>query len=311
VLDLKPRKRTRDPYLLDGLEAGPVVDVDELNEDVWREVLHPRDRRGRWMHIVQAVEKADVDLKLAWQPGQADPANANRMEFRAKAVGAILDSGTEVQNAVLQLPQNTIWRKELLDKIATGPARDRAHKEYSETPVGDLEVLGGIEVSDKPIGGQAVCQMNTRVVKMGTTSVTGDFRHELGHAIRASMGGKGGYSAKTPLTMHVAQLNKESMAKAKGAMKSGIKPPDFHSKAEKEEWFETIYGIIGRRALDNWEEDFAEQYRGYHRAIFRTQHSEVPDHDPDALDKYRERFPGWARLWDAWYTAQLVGGQSD
>ena len=156
--------------------------------------------------------------------------------------------------------------------------------------------------------------MNDRRVAMGSTSAIGDFRHELGHAIRASLGGDGGPGKKTALSAYIAERHDETLAKAaEGAakVKAGeLAPPDAPPTAEgnalKQAFWEENFGTIDPRSLDNWEEDFAEQYRAYQKAVYQAYITEggAPDHDAGALEHYRKTFPKWADFWDAWYTAQ-------
>jgi len=207
---------------------------------------------------------------------------------RVAAAAKHLVEGTAIPDAVLQvIGSNDPAKLDFIKAISTGPMKARAIHEFKDTPLNDLAVLSEINVKDEPLAGQAVCYMQTRKLGMGSTSVTGDFRHELGHAIHASIMG-------SPLDEHIQKLHAETLAKVK-ANPAGIKAKLTH------EFYETTYGVIGRRALDNDKEDVAEHYRGYHKAVYRTRTGE----DSQALAKYKERFPGWAKLWDAIYTAQL------
>ena len=80
-------------------------------------------------------------------------------------------------------------------------------------------------------------------------------------------------------------------------------PSGIKTKLTHEE-YETKYGVAGRRSLDNWEENVAEHYRLYHREIYRDLHE---GGNGKHLAQYRERHPGWAKIWDAHYTAALLG----
>lgn len=287
------------------------------------EHAHPRGRGGKWMrkpgpggevNIPRAATFEppvgagdpskwvfdDADTRRAWAEGQASPAHSKRAEYRMRSAAAILHTNKEIPDAVLKLPDESSARTKLVEMIAKGDVA-RAQKEFSRTPLGDLEALSGIEVLTKPAHGRANANLSQRTVQMGSTSMTGDFRHELGHTLRAAMGGGGGPSAKSPLTKYVAERHEVSRKRRDENIKLGKPKP----KTELE--WEHAVGIISPRALDNWEEDFAEQYRGYHRAVFRATTPDAPDHDPDSMKKYRELHPEWTRLWDAWYTAQLVG----
>jgi hypothetical protein len=244
-------------------------------------------------------------------PGDLSVANPAAMEARAQAVTSLLQSGKSKKDAVLELIGPNPAREERIKALTSGDL-DRALKEYRYTPLGDLQVLSGIDVRSTPIQGQAVCHMDTRSVAMGSTSNIGDFRHELGHAIRASTGGAGGFSAKTALSAYIAERHQESLAKAQeGAATVGKQdfPPGAEGNALKQAFYEEHFGVIDPRSLDNWEEDFAEHYRAYQKAIYQSSivESSAPDHDAGALAHYRDTFPKWADFWDAWYTAQLEG----
>jgi hypothetical protein len=165
--------------------------------------------------------------------------------------------------------------------MGSGSQLNRAVTEYAETPTQDLDVLTGIEVHSTPVQGKAHCTWERKVV-MGSTSVTGDFRHELGHAIHMSL--------SPALQEHVKALHAEALSRA-------MKTPAGKQQQMTHEWYEKTYGIIGRRALDNWHEDFAEHYRGYAKAVYQVKHNA----DPQALNRYTELHPKWSRFWDAYY----------
>ena len=139
--------------------------------------------------------------------------------------------------------------------------------------------------------------MNSRKIEMGSTSASGDFRHELGHALHSSFGGSDWTGKKGATNAAVA-------SEYKGVTERGKEdPPPPGGKMSYEE-YETKYGIIGRRALDNGRENLAEHYRGYHREIYKDRHEGGGGKN---LDTYRERHPGWADIWDAHYTTALLG----
>jgi hypothetical protein len=152
-------------------------------------------------------------------------------------------------------------------------------------------------VLDEKVAGQAVCNLSARSVKMGSTSVTGDFRHELGHAMRSAFAGDNPKN-QTPMTTAVAYEHDQAMQKV---TKNPPKPLEKLSHDE----YELRYGVVGRRSLDNWEEDCAEHYRLYHREVYRDLHE---GGNGKYLAQYRARHPGWAKIWDAHYTAALLGG---
>lgn len=223
--------------------------------------------------------------------GVASPMTEGGVAESAKRVAkmaALIQGGGETKDAVLAVVDSGGAAKAaLIKQLTTGAAADRAVKEYADTPTADLECLSAIEVRGEPVHGQANCNMGTRKVTMGSTSVTGDFRHELGHALHGAL------LKNQIVNAYIAKLHAEAMAKVK-ANPAGLAAKLTH------EFYETTYGVIGRRALDDEKEDVAEHYRGYHKAVYQTRTGEVQG----ALEKYRERFPGWARLWDCWYSWQ-------
>lgn len=227
----------------------------------------------------------------AFAPGHATPGTDEGRKLnqaRVDLAAELLASGAAEPDAVLGvIDASEPGKLAFVKAIAGGPAAARALTEYRDTPRADLECLSAVFVDDKPVHGQACCYMADRRLMMGSTSVTGDFRHELGHALHGAM------MKNAALEAHIAALHKEALAKAKA------NPAGMQKKLDHE-FYETAYGVIGRRAMDDEKEDVAEHYRGYHKAVFRTRTGE----DPDALKRYRERFPGWAKLWDAWYGAQ-------
>ena len=227
----------------------------------------------------------------------ASPASSSKAQHRVDIVSAILSSGTAVKNAAVQLihKQDKAAIQERVKAISSGEV-SRAAKEYADTPLFDLNILSAIKVHDYALGGQAVCYMADRRVEMGTSSVTGDFRHELGHAIRASWGGSS-YGNKTALTKVVSDGYDDAMARVKKD------PPPGGLKLTHDE-YETKYGVVGRRSLDNWEEHAAEQYRRYHKAIYQDKYE---GGNGVHVLQYRNRHPNWSTLWDAHYTAALIG----
>ena len=258
----------------------------------------------------EVAAAAGVDITDAFAQGQdASPQNPDLAERRMRAAAAIFESDTAVPNAVLGLIGPNELRQKKIDELATGVV-ERAEKEYAFTPLVDLEVLGGVHVKDVPVQGQAVCNLVTRQLTMGSSSNIGDFRHELGHAIRSAWSGGSGPGGVTPLTTHVfAQYDwaKQKAAGATGGPDVGGES-GWKANALKQAWWEQ-HGAIDPRCLDSPEENAAEQYRAYHKALYQMTQTDAPDHDPGALEHYRQTFPEWARMWDAWYTAAM-GGQA-
>lgn len=252
---------------------------------------------------VAAAKTQGVDVQDAFAPHNLNPSNpgsADRVEARMQAAAAILGSGTEIPDAALLLPDETARREKIVATLTQGDV-ERAQTEYRYTPVGDLEILGNIRVDSTPVFGQAHAKLGPRRVHMGSTSAMGDFRHELGHVLQGTMGGKGGIGTHTPLTKVIADEYEKAKQRRDANIKAGKPKPQ--SEAEWEEKLQ----IIDPRSLDTWQEFFAEHYRAYHRSIYRATHPEASDYDADALKKYRENHPGMTRLFDAWYTAQLAG----
>ena len=229
--------------------------------------------------------------------GNASPSHAERADVRARVVSAILKDNIGIKNAVLQLiPESGANKKtkEIVGKITKGDV-GAAQKEYSLTPTFDISILGGIVVKSSPISGQALCNMGSRTLTMGSTSAIGDFRHELGHAIRASLGGTS-HSSKNGVTLAIAA----EYDKVKQRMKEN--PSGKNIKASHA-WYEENLGVIGKRGLDNWEENFAESYRGYHKAIYQDK---FESGNGKNLARFRALHPGMTRIFDAYYTAALL-----
>ncbi len=234
--------------------------------------------------------------------GTASPNDYHASNARARLAEAILKHGLEVPNAALlvQSHDDTAQVTKTIWKLTNGNGDiERAQKEYADTPLCDLQVLSRISVLKVPVHGQANCNMATRAVTMGSTSVTGDFRHELGHALHAALGGAKGLTQKNALTSAIADHYnkvKERMVKNPAGVKTKL----------SHDWYEDNYGVIGKRGTDNWHEDFAEHYRGYHKAIYRDAHE---GGQGAYLEQYRQRHPEMAKVFDAHYTAALFGQQ--
>jgi hypothetical protein len=261
----------------------------------------PQPQAGTWKDaaelaglIAQATGLTKEQIRAAVS-GHAKPSSA-AAQHRAKIADAILSNGWAKKDAILEVMKHHDEKENesFVKSIAQGDVQ-RAIKEYGQTPLYDLQVLGGIRVESHPVHGQAFCKMLTREVIMGSTSVTGDFRHELGHAVRAAMAGEA--HQKNALTQAVA----DHYEQVKQRMKEH---PEGRQTKMPYEWYETTYGVIGRRGTDNWEEDFAEHYRGYHRELYRDRNE---GGGGKFLQQYRARHPQMAALFDAHYTAAWLG----
>jgi 8-oxo-dGTP diphosphatase len=228
------------------------------------------------------------------QPGSTEGAQAAK--HRAHLEAMIMQHGLHVEDAIAHLlahAHDTKAASAFAAQLTTGD-KAKSEKEYAETALYDLQILSKITVKDSPIQGQAVCNMGSRSLTMGSTSVTGDYRHELGHAVHAALGG---FGPQTPINKMVDELYAEVMKKAKADPIGTKQKMDY-------DWYEEKYGIIGKRALDNAKENFAEHYRGYQRELYKDRHE---GGNGARLALYRKRHPGWAKLWDAHYTAALLG----
>jgi hypothetical protein len=268
---------TKLPEKEDAPNQATIKDLPEIHQQVAKYV---------------GIEAAEI-AKAVTSP--AHP-HTQASEVRAKVVSTVLTNGLAVKDAVLHLNHKVADAKERVKAIGHGDAVDRAIKEYAHTPIYDLNILSKIVVISGQVPGQALCNLASRSVSMGSTSVTGDFRHELGHAVRAAMGGE--YHKENSLTKAVAEEFSKLMARLKAD------PPPPGAKLDHETW-ETKYGAVGRRCIDNWEENCAEHYRLYHRELYRDREE---GGNGKWLKQYRDRHPGWARIWDAWYTGALLGG---
>jgi len=215
---------------------------------------------------------------------------------RAKVTDAILVADMAVHDAVLGAIPDAGENSGLVAKLTAGNV-PKAQQEYAETPVYDLQSLSKVEVKGTPVTGQAVCYMAERRLVMGTTSASGDYRHELGHALRSALGGAKGHVGRTETTKAIAKEYDAVQAKVK-ANPVGLKTKLDHEAYEK------AYGVVGRRSLDNWEENFAEHYRLYHREVHRDREAG----SGKLLKQYRQRHPGMARIFDAHYTVALLAG---
>lgn len=230
----------------------------------------------------------------------ADPANKETAEVRARVAGYLLESQTAPHNAVLAA-LDSIDPEAVRNRVTSMTTGDPSESilQFAQTPLYDLAVLSGMNQEDKPAYGEATCTQATRFLNFGTTTRPGSYRHELGHAIRFAWSGKHAPYGKTPMTDavdHEYELAQQRMA----ANPAGVETKLSH------EFYETTYGAVGQRSLDNKEELAAEHYRLYHRELYRDRHE---GGNGKWLAQYRQRHPGWARLWDAHYGASLLGQQ--
>ncbi len=231
--------------------------------------------------------------------GDASPKNSQAAKMRARVAGSVLLSGKAVKDAINDvLDEHDKAAVNAKVKELTEGNVAAAQKEFGGIPMYDLEVLSAMEVKAGPVQGEAVCYMAERRIVMGSTTRSGSYRHELGHAVRSMLGGESS-SGKTQMTKAVAAEYEDAKARFKAD------PPKPGEKLDHEA-YETRYGLVGRRGLDNWEEHFAEHYRLYHREVHRDRNE---GGNGKFIKQYRERHPGWAKIWDAHYTAALIGGE--
>ena len=246
---------------------------------------------------VSEVTKLDEATIVTALTSSSSPANNQNAGIRAAVEMAILKSGSAKPDAIVDVIkyQDAKANADVIAAITDGNV-DRALKEFAFTPTYDLLCLSGIKVLNTALPGQAVCNMLSRSISMGTTSVTGDFRHELGHAVRSALSGEQGPTGKNELTKIVADHYQSVKEKLNAKPISSVKSVDH-------ETYETTYGVVGRRGLDSWEEDFAEHYRLYQRETYRDMQE---GGNGKWLAQYRQRHPEMAKLFDAHYTAALM-----
>lgn len=177
--------------------------------------------------------------------------------------------------------------------LAKGDAA-RVVEEFKHTPTRDLDDASSLAAVPHVIQGQAYCTSNHDIV-VGLSPytgdyTTGDFRHELGHAVHFKMIKGADPTLKNACAAEWADLQ---------GRRAKVKPP---AGGHTEVWAEEAWGAISDRSLDNWFEHAAEHYRGYHREVLRDRFKTGTE-----LATYRARHPGWAKIWDARYTAALLG----
>lgn len=247
--------------------------------------------------VVSGLGKQAIRAALT---GNASPQYNENARLRARIESAILTAGLAEPDALQTLMTVPYYESDAIlahiAGLASGPEAARAYIEYGQTPLYDLQQLGGIVVSNLPVYGRANCRMNTRVLTMGATSLTGDFRHELGHAIHATFGGHGLARSQSSMARLIEQHHTAVLARV-AANPTGRQMKMSH------EWYESEYGVVSARALDSIGEDFAEVFRVYNKYALQTRTGSVPD----ALDGFKQRFPLMTRWFNAHYTAALWG----
>lgn len=231
-----------------------------------------------------------VTATTGYTKGQLAAGLGTDLVMRARVAGALLQGGA-VENAVHHVKTGD---PDHVKKITKGDAANTL-AQLADTPRYDLAILKGIDVKDTPLQGQAVAYMGQMRMAFGSTSKPGDWRHELGHLVRAALGGAS-HQGKTEMTKAIAAEYEAVTARV-------AKNPEGLKTKQPHEWYEKEYGVAGRRSLDNWEENFAEHYRLYHRELYRDKHE---GGGGKHLAGYRERHPGMAKIFDAHYTAGLI-----
>jgi SPP1 gp7 family putative phage head morphogenesis protein len=211
------------------------------------------------------------------------------LTMRAKVTDHILSQGIAVKNAVQGITLGDEAKvKSLTQGDTAGPL-----KEFADTPKYDIAVLSSIKVSKEALPEEALASLDVGYIKVGSTTRPGSYRHELGHVIH------GTYTHRAKGVAVDKAVEKEF-----AIVQEKVKANPIGLKTKQEhEWYEKEYGVVGRRCLDNSKENFAEQYRVYHREIYRDKHE---GGGGKFLEGYRTRHPGWAKLFDAHYTTALI-----
>lgn len=243
-------------------------------------------------HVAATTGLTHDQIRTALTAPDASSKSPQVAKHRAAIESAILAGGKERKDALLELFAGGHHDQAEVHARVTAIGHGQvglAVKEYGQTPVYDLQIVGSVTVSPSKVGGQAFCTW-TRELTMGPgpegKHITGDFRHELGHAVRM------GWGDESPMSKAVFAHYADVRAKMKATPAK---------VAQTYDWYEEHYGVISDRGLDNREEDAAEHYRGYHREALRHRFK-----GGTALHVYRARHPEMARLWDARYTAALL-----
>ena len=222
--------------------------------------------------------------------------NQPHYSHRVDATWELLNKNAGVKNAVLhaiKLP----GREKVLEQLVNSPASDameRASKEFSDTPVHDLHIANEVEYHPGHDERRGLALMHKGWMQVFGNSMSGDWRHELGHLVHATL--DNGPSADL---IHSEYKKAVSRAKQKPI-------------PEGEKWdtnkVQDEYGVPSLRGLDDEHEFFAEHYRGYHRSVYQDKEAGGGTHH---LDLYRKRHPEMARLFDAHYTAAMLAGSPE
>lgn len=231
--------------------------------------------------------------------GDCSSKNPERARIRAKIIGSIYASGTAKENVINDVldADSSSAKAKLISGMTSGSGGSAIPvKEMGGLPEFDLKILGGIHHSSSAIPGEAVCNMGSRTIEGGKGTRSGSWRHEVGHAVRSSLGGDS-YKTKRLVTREIAKEYDKVMERVK-------ENPAGAKKKMSHDWYEDNYGVAGSRSIDNFEENFAEHYRLYHREVHRDRNE---GGGGKHLAKYRKRHPGMSKIFDAYYTAARLG----
>jgi hypothetical protein len=277
------------------------VSEDEIAENAWTD-----EAREKSLEVRRAAAKIKGELDkikksvvkhTGYKGEELKTGVMNNSVIRSKVVGSIFLGGNQIENAILYLKDRATKAADLIAKTKGDP--EKVVKELGTVAAYDTAVLNGVKSHSGPVSGEAVCHMDTRVVDVGSTTRPGSYRHELGHAIRAMLGGSS-FSNRTAITKAINAEYENSKKRLKAD------PPGKYGK-QSQDFFEEKYGVISRRCMDNWEEYFAEHYRVYMRELYRDEHE---GGGGAKLARYRKHNPGMAKIFDAYYTAALLGENS-
>ena len=223
--------------------------------------------------------------------------NLNREKIERAIHAQGLARPDAVKEVLAHNGHNGTMVKKALEGITKGDLA-RATSEFARTPVYDLQVLSEVKLTPKSIPGRAVCYVQTRAISMGHDEVkkdfvTGDFRHELGHAVHFAW-------------IESAQGTEDILrGEFKSVQERRKQNPSPKSSKMDSNWYEEKWGVTGARGADNHKENTAEHYRCYHRTLHQEQNG--GSKGSTSLAQYRSRHPAMADLFDARYTAALLG----